>query len=676
MKGATKDNDIEMARGTSAADSEPNDCSNSEFENEETMMASSSNNRGKSFELIDSLYYDAANGIISKFEEHSKTLDQLLTPNGNTILHIHITARCRKSYGNMNFVTGILGMCPDLLWKTNKNGETLLHMAARHGHRDVAKYLLEECKNTPYQNQYDDQEKGITPTRRMLQPTSHDAKDTALHEAVRYDHLDVVRLLTEEDRELTYEANAVGETPLYLTAERGYTELLKEILCNCSSPGDHGPYDRTALHVAVIRKDEDMVDTLLRAETKIHKSKLDQKGWTPLHFAAHFGYIEILRKLLSKDKSAAYKAGNGRMTALHVAAGLGRVNIMQELISNCPGCCEIVDKRGRNVLHFALESRDRKAVKLILENPLLGNLINEKDEKGNTPFLYAASMGNCFPMFDPRVDLKVFNHHNQNLLDMYIMVVNNSIWLFEMMQPDFQKKCLYYCTKIISWLLPEKLLFIQPLSLNPGLRTIVSENDNIGEGKDEGNRVCESKDGEVDDEGNRMSSKSNGGKGEDRRMVNFIEKARHNELVASTLIATVTFTAGFTVPGGFVADKGPDQGNAILSRNTAFRAFVILNTMSMILSSFAVFNRISIGSVSIHHQDLRKLVKNTIYGQGLINSSTVAMIGAFVSGTCAVLRNDKSLAISACVVPVAILAFLLFYNHLIGPLLLNKYVKN
>ncbi|KAI9196528.1 hypothetical protein LWI28_024678 [Acer negundo] len=675
MEGAAKDNDIEMARGTSAADSEPNNCGNSEFENEETMMASSSNNQGKSFELIDSLYYDAANGIISKFEEHSKTLDKLLTPNGNTILHIHITARRQQRYGDMNFVTGILGMCPDLLWMTNKKGETLLHMAARHGHCDVAKYLLKECKNTPYQNQYDDQEQGITPTRSMLQTKSHDAEDTALHEAVRYNHLDLVKVLTEADPELTYEANRAGETPLYLAAERGYAEVLNVILTTCSSPGDHGPYDRTALHVAVIRKDEDMVDTLLGAEKKVHKSKLDQQGWTPLHFAVHFGYIEIMRKLLSKDKSAAYKAGNERKTALHVAAGLGRVNIMQELISNCPSCCEMVDKRGLNVLHFALESRNKKAVKLILENPLLGNLINEKDENGNTPFLYAASMGNYFPMSDPRVDLNVFNHQNHNLLDMYIMVVNNSIWLFEMMRSDFQKKCFCYCTKIISWL-PEKLLFIQPLSLNPGFRMVVSKNDNNGEGKDEGNRVSKSKDGEVEDEGNRMSSKSNGGKGEDRRMVNFIEKARQNELVASTLIATVTFTAGFTVPGGFVADKGPDQGNAILSRNTAFRAFVILNTMSMILSSFAVFNRISIGSVSIHHQDLRKLVKNTIFGQGLINSSMVAMIGAFVSGTCAVLRNDKSLAASACVVPVAILAFLLFYNHLIGPLLLNKYVKN
>ncbi|KAK2641602.1 hypothetical protein Ddye_023365 [Dipteronia dyeriana] len=639
MEAATKDNDIEMARGTSAADSEPNKyCSNSEFEKEETVMASSSNDRGKGFELIDSLYSAAADGDIKKFEQCSEQLEQILTPNGNTILHIHITARNIK---DTYFVREMLGMCPDLLWKANKKGETLLHMAARHGHANVAKFLLLECQKIPYKNQYDDQEHGITPTRRMLRKTSQDAKDTALHEAVRYHHLDVVRLFTEADRELTYEANAVGETPLYLTAERGYTELLEEILSNCSSPGDNGPYDRTALHVAVIRSDEEMVERLLEAGDGIHKSKQDQHGWTPLHFAAHLGYIEILKKLLSKDKSAAYKACNEGKTALHVAAGLGRVDIMDELISTCPGCFELIDERGRNVLHFALESRNKKAVKLAFENPWLGNLINEKDENGNTPFLHAASIG-YYSLIDPgvdirvfkryRVDMQVFNHHNHNAAD--IISANKSIseWL-----PD-----------LFLWVL-------ENYKVKRGLRMIVSENDNIGKRKDEGNTVkSKSKgDGGVEDEGNRMSSKSNNGRGKNISIADLMKKTGKNDLVAATLIATVTFAAGFTVPGGFVADKGPDQGAAILTRSTAFRTFVILNTMSMFLSCLAVFHLLARSS-DTHVRDTRVLFKQMRLSGLLITYATMAMIGAFLSGMCAVLHNDRDLAVSTCVVPVII----------------------
>ncbi|KAI9195927.1 hypothetical protein LWI28_019467 [Acer negundo] len=126
------------------------------------------NNPGSnSFKLIDSLYSAAADGNIDKFQQHGPVpLDQILTPN--------------------------------------------------YGHFDVAKYLIEECKKIPYRNYHDDQELGITPTRRMLQMTSHEAKDTALHEAVRYNHVDVVQLLTEADLTFPYDVNRAGETPLYL----------------------------------------------------------------------------------------------------------------------------------------------------------------------------------------------------------------------------------------------------------------------------------------------------------------------------------------------------------------------------------------------------------------------------------------------------------------------------
>ncbi|KAK0603820.1 hypothetical protein LWI29_009052 [Acer saccharum] len=240
-----------MASGTSAA---------------EIMMASSSNNnQGESFNSMGLEHYSAAaKGDFEKFKHSdSKALAKILTPNDNTILHIHITARPlpKSSTSQENktvklpddgdFVRRVLGKCSDLLWKANKKGETLLHMAARHGHADVAKFLLEEC----FQN---DQESGIKTTRLMLQMTN-EARDTALHEAVRYSddhHLEVVKVLTGADPDLTYEANTAGETPLYLAAERGYAKVLNQILTTCSSPGDHGPYDRTALHVAVIRKDE------------------------------------------------------------------------------------------------------------------------------------------------------------------------------------------------------------------------------------------------------------------------------------------------------------------------------------------------------------------------------------------------------------------------------------
>ncbi|KAK0606004.1 hypothetical protein LWI29_033087 [Acer saccharum] len=105
---------------------------------------------------------------------------------------------------------------------------------------------------------------GSKNTRQMLQMIN-EAKDTALHEAVRYNHLDVVKELSVEDCELPYDANNAGETPLYLAAERGYAEVLQEILCTCISPAD--PNSRTALHMTVICND---ITTTKRMFHNIH----------------------------------------------------------------------------------------------------------------------------------------------------------------------------------------------------------------------------------------------------------------------------------------------------------------------------------------------------------------------------------------------------------------------
>ncbi|KAK1567778.1 hypothetical protein Q3G72_016527 [Acer saccharum] len=244
---------------------------------EEELVASVSNNQETDFKLMDSLYSAAAGGDIKELEKNAKQLDQILTPNGNTQSSkstssaSHLKQQSQTSLikklpipkkksedgsethpPEAKFVTEVLEMCPNLLWKANNKGDTLLHFAARYGHGDIAKELIEECKKLHNK----DQEHGVEPTRLMLGKTNNKAKDTALHEAIRHNHIDVVNKLIEEDPDLPYEANGYGETPLYLPAEMGYIEIVKKILGTCKSSAGRGPMNRTALHAAVIRKDK------------------------------------------------------------------------------------------------------------------------------------------------------------------------------------------------------------------------------------------------------------------------------------------------------------------------------------------------------------------------------------------------------------------------------------
>ena len=49
----------------------------------------------------------------------------------------------------------------------------------------------------------------------------------------------------------------------------------------------------------------------------------------------------------------------------------------------------------------------------------------------------------------------------------------------------------------------------------------------------------------------------------------------------------VTFAAGMTMPGTFVSGQDADAGSAILRTNVAFKAFIISNSIAMVLSTIS-----------------------------------------------------------------------------------------
>ena len=117
----------------------------------------------------------------------------------------------------------------------------------------------------------------------------------------------------------------------------------------------------------------------------------DDSGWIPLHYAAHFGNVDVVELFLQKNNSIAYKKDNEGMCALHISAREGNVGVMRAIIKKCPDTCELLDNKHRTALHLAVEGGRINAVKLFLETVAFQDLINEQDKNGNTP-LHLASM--------------------------------------------------------------------------------------------------------------------------------------------------------------------------------------------------------------------------------------------------------------------------------------------
>ena len=110
-------------------------------------------------------------------------------------------------------------------------------------------------------------------------------------------------------------------------------------------------------------------------------------------------------------------------------------------------------------------------------------------------------------------------------------------------------------------------------------------------------------------------------------------------LLVTTLIATVSFAAGFTIPGGYKSD-GPDEGMTILSRKTAFRVFVIANALAFCFSSTSMFLHYCKSFV----EKLDVLSFYTYITALLTSYGITAMVIAFVSGTYAALADSSGLA--------------------------------
>ncbi|XP_031275935.1 ankyrin repeat-containing protein At2g01680-like [Pistacia vera] len=561
---------------------------------------------GTRCEFNQRLHKAAAKGDIQPFTENNQRLDLIVTPIKNTILHIHIISPIRTPKST-EFVTQILDKCSSLLLQVNANGDTPLHVAARYGHSGIVKVLIERAKS-----QNDDLESGLGAegSKQLMLRMSNKKGNSALHEAVRNDHIDVVKILTKEDQEFSHYANDLGETPLFIAAERGCLLSLTKILKRCKSAAPEGPYGRTALHVAAMKYHLGITKELLMKRKSL-ATEIDQYGWTPLHYAAYYGCFDIAMLLLHSDTSAAYVGDKERMmTPLHMAVSqthpypgwapkshrAQHAKIITEIISRCPDCCEMVDSQGWNVLHFAMTKLTVKQLNTLLRNSILRDLIIEKDTKGNNPINVLAA---CRPRVIPKI-LKSFTGVR------YRYANNNKAYYLDGVQETEHLQ------------LQQEILKLSTFNgIGPYRHGIIRKDSKW---------IFE--------------------------MLPRYEKTTDTEMVVAALIATVTFTAALTMPGGYKSETGTDQGTALLSKKAAFKAFIITDAMAMVFSLLAV---------SLHFYSSWNLHKHWQYRKQtrpIITCAIMSMVVAFSTGTYAVLSPSLGISIATCLVGLSF--FVLF----------------
>ncbi|XP_022760832.1 ankyrin repeat-containing protein NPR4-like [Durio zibethinus] len=456
----------------------------------------------------------------------------------------------------------------------------------------------------PNFSQDEDLEKNLEATRvRQMLTMRDDQGNTALHKAARYGQVEVLRELMKALNShhhyfSIFSANKSGETPLYIAAIEKYPLFVAELLhtCNSTSMPYGGPHGRTALHAAVMAGYKRTTEILLKE--KMHLAKeTDDKRRTPLHYAAHLGRRPIAKLLLETDASAAYMTDEETgTTALHMAAWRGHIGVMEDIITYCPGCRDIVDKNGRNYLHFAIVALEPTQFTILIKGYIISeeislrNLLHQKDVNGSTP-------------------LDVINFGPTHLR------VKSTFLAASILKAHGFGRLVYGISD------PKMEKLVQEM-----LKEIGDKAEVAGVPVHNSFREC-------------FVWKDDGAKGE---KIEILNKATNAHLLVATLVATVTFTAAFTVPGGYKSE----QGTATLSRDSAFKAFIITDTLAFVFSLLAIALHFTVASES------RKLVQYLLeyiqVADYLTCLAMAAMVIAFSTGTYAVLESSSGFAIAAC----------------------------
>ena len=104
----------------------------------------------------------------------------------------------------------VLDSKPSLLYMKNRKGNIALHIVASLGHIEMTRFLIAHAKVKHDQD--------VEVNMELLSMENHE-KNTALQEAIRNYHCEILELLIREDPGLTLFTNNVGESPLFLVVD-------------------------------------------------------------------------------------------------------------------------------------------------------------------------------------------------------------------------------------------------------------------------------------------------------------------------------------------------------------------------------------------------------------------------------------------------------------------------
>ena len=285
----------------------------------------------------------------------------LETNDGWSCLHI------AALYGNLNLCKTLLGKHNFNVHMADSNGWTPLHHSARNGNYELVTYFsgMENDINFKTNN-----------------------GQNCLHIAARYGHLNLCKLLINKHNFDMHMTDKMGWIAAHFSAENGNYELINyfgDIGTDIHLKTNQG---WNCLHIAALNRHLNLCKTLIdKHNFDVHMA--DNDGWTPLHHSSRKGSNELVNYFADMGRDILLKTNYG-MNCLHIAALYGHLNLCKSLTDKFNFDVPMGDNDGWAALHFSARNGSFQLVKYFAD---MGSDVHLKTNDGVNCLHIAAHYG-------------------------------------------------------------------------------------------------------------------------------------------------------------------------------------------------------------------------------------------------------------------------------------------